>query len=269
MRQSTLGWWLSVFPVKVKSCEEPSKQLKPLEKKKITKVKVEKNNRKFIMEESLIQKKPRILCLHGFRTSGAILKKQIGKWPETLLHNLDLHFLDAPFPANGKSDVEGFFDPPYFEWYRSNKDFTEYINFEESIAYIEDYMVMHGPFDGLLGFSQGAFISAAVPSMQAEGVVLTKVEKIKFVVIISGAKFGGINIGQPKLAANAFSSPIHCPSIHFIGEADFLKEGGIDLMQSFVNPVVIHHPRGHTVPKLDEKSLQTMVSFIETIQRIP
>ncbi|KAL5820037.1 hypothetical protein ACOSQ3_024005 [Xanthoceras sorbifolium] len=216
--------------------------------------------------ESLIQMKPRILCLHGFRTSGAILKKQIGKWPQTLLQNLDLHFLDAPFPAKGKSDVEGIFDPPYFEWYRSNQDFTEYENFEESIAYIGDYMEMHGPFDGLLGFSQGAFISAAVPGMQTEGVALTKAEKIKFVIIISGAKFGGIKFGQPKLAANAFSSPIHCPSLHFIGEADFLKQGGVDLMQSFVNPVVIYHPKGHTVPKLDEKSLQTMVSFIETIQ---
>ena len=28
------------------------------------------------------------------------------------------------------------------------------MNFEQSIAYIEDYMVTHGPFDGLLGFSQ-------------------------------------------------------------------------------------------------------------------
>lgn len=71
--------------------------------------------------ENQLQNKPRILCLHGFRTSAEILKKLVGKWPETVLGNLDLVFLDAPFPAQGKSDVEGLFDPPYYEWFQSNQ----------------------------------------------------------------------------------------------------------------------------------------------------
>ncbi|KAJ0097444.1 hypothetical protein Patl1_28284 [Pistacia atlantica] len=41
---------------------------------------------------------------------------------------------------------------------------------------------------------------------------------------------------EPKLAANAFSSPIQCPSLHFIGESDFLKQGGTTLLESFVDP---------------------------------
>lgn len=48
------------------------------------------------------------------------------------------------------------------------QDFTEYVNFEESLAFIEDYMVKHGPFDGLLGFSQGAILSAGLPGLQAQ-----------------------------------------------------------------------------------------------------
>ncbi|KAK3042930.1 hypothetical protein RJ639_001006, partial [Escallonia herrerae] len=47
-------------------------------------------------------------------------------------------------------------------------------------------MIKHGPFDGLLGFSQGATLSAAWPEMQKEGVALSKVPKIKFLIIISG-----------------------------------------------------------------------------------
>lgn len=31
---------------------------------------------------------------------------------------------------------------------------TEYINFDECLSFIEDYMLKNGPFDGLLGFSQ-------------------------------------------------------------------------------------------------------------------
>uniref|UniRef100_A0A164ZKK9 Serine hydrolase FSH domain-containing protein n=1 Tax=Daucus carota subsp. sativus TaxID=79200 RepID=A0A164ZKK9_DAUCS len=51
------------------------------------------------------------------------------------------------------------------------------------------------------------------------------------------------------------------------GETDFLKPHGTDLLESFVDPVVIHHPRGHTIPRLDDKGLETMLSFLEKIQK--
>ncbi|XP_028109899.1 esterase AAEL000016-like isoform X2 [Camellia sinensis] len=192
------------------------------------------------------EKKPRILCLHGFRTSGEILKKQMGRWPEMVLGRLDLVFLDGPCPAAGQSDVQGFFDPPYYEWFQ---------------------------------FRQGAIISAALPGMQLHGVALTKVPKIKFLIIMSGAKLGGSKLisggrfegskfGLPKIAANVFSSTVKCPSLHIIGEADFLKETGIELLESFEEPVVIDHPKGHTIARLDEKGLKTMLSFIEKVKEI-
>lgn len=71
--------------------------------------------------EGTIVRKPRFLCLHGFRTSGEIMKIQLHKWPQSVLDRLDLVFLDAPFPCQGKSDVEGIFDPPYYEWFQFNK----------------------------------------------------------------------------------------------------------------------------------------------------
>ncbi|KAG7539300.1 Serine hydrolase FSH [Arabidopsis suecica] len=219
-------------------------------------------------ENHLKPKNPRILCLHGFRTSGRILQAGIGKWPDTILRDLDLDFLDAPFPATGKSDVERFFDPPYYEWYQASKGFKEYRNFEECLAYIEDYMLKNGPFDGLLGFSQGAFLTAAIPGMQEQGTALTKVPKVKFLVIISGAKFPGLMFGEPKAAVNAFSSPVRCPSLHFIGERDFLKTEGEVLVESFVEPVVIHHSGGHIIPKLDTKAEEKVLSFFQGIRQM-
>ncbi|KAE8056983.1 hypothetical protein FH972_013709 [Carpinus fangiana] len=213
--------------------------------------------------EGEIVRKPRFLCLHGFRTSGEILKKQLGKWPESVLQKIDLVFADGPFPSQGKSDVEEIFDPPYYEWFQFNKEFTEYTNFDECLAFIEDFMIKHGPFDGLLGFSQGAILSAGLPGLQAKGVALTKVPKIKFLVVIGGAKFKASSVAE-----NAYSSPIQCPSLHFLGETDFLKPYGKELLESCVDSVVVHHPKGHTIPRLDEKSLQTVESFIERIQRM-
>lgn len=51
----------------------------------------------------------------------------------------------------------------------------------------------------------------------------TKVPKIKFVILIAGAKFLGFKFGQPKLAVNAFSSPVQCPSLHIIGQHKIQK----------------------------------------------
>ncbi|XP_015057890.1 esterase AGAP003155-like [Solanum pennellii] len=215
-----------------------------------------------------MEKKLRILCLHGFRGSGEILKKLIFRWPESVIGKLDLVFLDAPFPAQGKSPLEGFFDPPYFEWFQSNKDFTEFYNFEECLEYIEDFMLKNGPFDGVLGFSQGAVLGAAIPGMQSDGVALTKVPKIKFVIIISGAKFGGPTYGIPKLVANTFSSTINCPSLHFLGEADFQRKDGEILLECFVDTQVIHHPKGHTIPRLDDSNVEVMLGFIEKFQQV-
>jgi len=45
-----------------------------------------------------------------------------------------------------------------------------------------------------------------------QGVALTKVPKIKFLVVIGGAKFRASSV-----AKNAYSSPIQCPSLHFLG----------------------------------------------------
>ncbi|XVF15269.1 hypothetical protein REPUB_Repub09cG0136500 [Reevesia pubescens] len=217
---------------------------------------------------SQIERKPRILCLHGFRTSAEILKKVVLQWPATVLEKLDLVFLDGPYPAQGKSGAEGIFYPPYYEWFQTNEDFSEFTNFEECLAYIEDYMTKNGPFDGFLGFSQGAVLSAALPGMQRDGVALTKVPKIKFMIIISAGGFEGAKFGNRKLTETAFSSPLACPSLHFIGETDFMKPESIVLLEYFVDPTVINHPEGHTVPKLDEKSTEVMLGFIEMIQKM-
>ncbi|KAH1260159.1 Rhodanese-like domain-containing protein 6 [Glycine max] len=221
-----------------------------------------------VMEDHESQRKVRILCLHGFRTSGEILKQLVLRWPEPVLQKLELVFLDGPFPAQGRSDVEGIFDPPYFEWFQANEEFTEYTNFEECLAYIEDYMLKNGPFDGFLSFSQGAILAAALPGMQAQGVALGKVDKIKFLIEISGAKFGENRFGMPKLASNAFSKPIDCPSLHFIGEKDFMKAESIALLEAFQDPVVIHHPRGHTVPKLDGVKLEVVGERYRKLQLV-
>ncbi|MFS8009663.1 putative serine hydrolase FSH, alpha/Beta hydrolase [Helianthus anomalus] len=65
--------------------------------------------------------------------------------------------------------------------------------------------------------NKGTMLAAIIPGMQREGVALTKVPKVKFLIIASGAKFGSSKFGIPKLASASFSTPITTPSLHLIG----------------------------------------------------
>ncbi|XP_019260516.1 PREDICTED: uncharacterized protein LOC109238497 isoform X2 [Nicotiana attenuata] len=184
--------------------------------------------------ENKSEKKPRVLCLHGHGASAEILKKEMELgWPQTVLEKLDLVFLNGPFLLQDKVDSHGIFHPPYYEW-----------------------------------FQKGAIVTATMPGMQRERVALTKVPNIKFVIIISGFKFGAPEFGCPKLAANAYSSPIETPSLHFIGEKEAKKTSEEELVKCFVNPVVIHHPEGHKVPNLDAESVETVITFINKVKKI-
>ncbi|QCD97164.1 Serine hydrolase FSH [Vigna unguiculata] len=77
-------------------------------------------------------------------------------------------FPDGKFPAGGKSDIEGIFPPPYYEWFQFEKDFTVYFNLDECISYLCEYITANGPFHGFLGFSQGATLCALLLGYQAQ-----------------------------------------------------------------------------------------------------
>lgn len=47
-----------------------------------------------------------------------------------------------------------------------------------------------------------------------------------------------------------------------------MKPYGTELIDLFKNPVVVNHPKGHTVPRLDEKSLEKVTAFIDTIEHL-
>ncbi|CAA6661948.1 unnamed protein product [Spirodela intermedia] len=170
------------------------------------------------------KKKMKILCLHGFRTSGSFLRKQISRWDPSIFSSFDLVFPDGIFPAGGKSDIERIFPPPYFEWFQFNKEFTEYENLDACISFLCEYIATNGPFDGYLGFSQGATIAALLLGYQA-----------KLFVSISGSKFR-----DPAICEAAYGKPIEVNSLP-----------SEDLVTAFVDPLIIRHPYGHIVPRLD------------------
>ncbi|EHA8587088.1 dihydrofolate reductase [Cocos nucifera] len=212
------------------------------------------------LEKEVNSKKMKVLCLHGFRTSGSFLRKQISKWDSSIFQDFHLDFPDGIFPASGKSDVEGIHPPPYFEWFQFNMDFTEYTNLEACILHLCEYMTKNGPFDGMLGFSQGATLSALLIGYQAKEKILKDHPPIKFLVSISGSKFR-----DPRICDIAYKDPIKVKSVHFIGDKDWLRQPSEELAAAFDSPLILRHPQGHTVPRLDEITVKQLSEWTASI----
>lgn len=248
--------------------------------------------------DEMRRSKLRVLCLHSFRTSGEILREQVrlAGWEETLGDLVEFHVMDAPHPASGPvpPDVLAFFpDVPYREWWNateradpdgSGRKTMTYVGLEESLERVKREFDERGPFDGVLGFSQGATLTTILaakgvadawgPFADANASRDASRPKPKkppvFAVCVSGAAARTREADATYRAARdananatgASNSPT--PSLHIIGEADRVVPPPASeraAARCFVDPVVARHPRGHVVPRLLEGD-----AFIETVR---
>lgn len=219
------------------------------------------------LSSSDLPKRLKLLCLHSFRTSGKIFQEQFKRSGlDTALSDIaELVYVDAPIAATGPplDDVEPYFDPPFYEWWTSTKGADQkwtYTGWDRSFAAVEEHLQRHGPYDGLLGFSQGAGLAAVLTGLQSRGHLLQDVPAFKCVVLVAGFK------SREPLHAPAFEVPIAVPSVHLIGELDAMRAAGLQLLPQFQNPVHIAHRRGHVIPRLSRDEIQELRAFLERVQ---
>lgn len=112
--------------------------------------------------------------------------------------------------------------------------------FDVSLAYLKTVFSQAGPFDGILGFSQGAAMAAAVPARRGGEMVF------RFVILCSGF---ALNLPVPERV------PINCPSLHIFGneqgnDRQIANQASRDLAAAFEEgcSVTIEHDSGHIIP---------------------
>jgi len=112
---------------------------------------------------------------------------------------------------------------------------------EESVKLVEKVWKEKGPFDGLMGFSQGACLVSLLASMSK---MRTVQMKPRFYVFFSG--FKSLCVAHSK----HYTECIEVPSLHVYGETDAVitSERSKELTDRFVNPSIILHKGGHFVP---------------------
>ncbi|KAJ5982210.1 hypothetical protein N7451_012310 [Penicillium sp. IBT 35674x] len=169
-------------------------------------------------------------------------------------------------------------------WWQSDNVDGEYPDLETGLESTISVLKDSGPFDGIIGFSQGGAMAGMIASLlegnrkdsfarfQSHGGIeypdafaSLNHPGFKFLVSISG-------YATSHPAYRAFYEPyIETPSLHLLGSSD--KVVGKDASMRFVescqspnkkrNPVVIWHPGGHSIPN-GKAELDPVVRFIKS-----
>ncbi|XP_021928353.1 esterase OVCA2 [Zootermopsis nevadensis] len=213
------------------------------------------------MYNDIKSKLPKILCLHGYRQNGDVFKHKLGALRKALKKHAKLFFVTAPnkLPSAEDSslcseDVQksAFGTDMMFD---SKKQSDVCLGFENSLALIEETFEKQGPFDGLLGFSQGAAFVGILCGMQETNWL--KYE-FNFAIMVAGFK----SLCHPHL--NYYFKQSSVPSLHVYGTNDKVisREMSELLMEHFVHTEIIEHPGGHFVPASGPQR-QGYISFLE------
>ncbi|XP_058809948.1 esterase OVCA2 [Phymastichus coffea] len=200
--------------------------------------------------------KLKILAIHGFRQSDKIFSAKLGSLRKSFKKEVDFLFIKAPHkvPIENKSDcieepAENANEFEQYGWWFNTEDkifkATELSNksvgFDESLELVKNALLEQGPFDGILGFSQGGSFVSILCAMQQKNVLSSKFD---FAIIISGFK----SLCQPHQMF--YDEQIMLPTLHVFGDSDKVipTKMAKELSELFVNKQVVLHDGGHYIP---------------------
>jgi acetyl esterase/lipase len=209
--------------------------------------------------------KLRILCLHGYHGSGHVLRAQMAAFSASLESLAEFVFLDAPSlsasdygwwhavnkeldPAGGDPGVDG---PRrhYKGWARTR---------DAIVACFE----AQGPFDGILGFSQGAALAGLLVGLRSTDgrATVERPLRFDFAILVSGFPSNDPELARLYERRDAYD----LPSLHVVGRSDGIVPiaDSRALAAHFAGPVIAEHSGGHIVAS-DRSVTERARAFLE------
>ena len=110
----------------------------------------------------------KILCLHGYGQHEQSMKSTFSGIDKMLYqqYKAELHFVMGPHQVTNFKKEQGY------AWFTVGSDDLEaffgakkYYGIEESVSKIKQYIQDNGPFDGIIGFSQGSVLTTILLGM--------------------------------------------------------------------------------------------------------
>lgn len=185
--------------------------------------------------------KLKVLCLHGYRQNGESFRSKIGSFRKFVNKFAEFTFLDAPHiapPIDSSAETDGMvLKLSYIKhllkslleyqksWWFNKEDGTfkgtnkcgPAFGFEESLRLVEKTWIEQGPFQGLLGFSQGAcFVGLLCALAEQEKTTIDP----QFAIMGAGFRSGSL------AHINYYQHPVTIPTIHIYGDTDDIINKG-------------------------------------------
>ena len=207
-------------------------------------------------------RRPRVLCLHAFRTNSRILEMQMRmSGQEALLaEHLELVFADAPHEctpaeeARQKEAVRRFFPKAsmgaYREWFNASSvdtggeggAYVPYAYKDESIRHVATLLATASPpFDGLRGFSQGGSLAVWIAALQEQGQLELACPPLKWIWVQSARP------PRDPSCMHLFVAPLRIPcfiSYHADDPEVRPDETRALIARCLDAPVVVERPKG-------------------------
>ncbi|KAF8927567.1 serine hydrolase FSH [Dissophora ornata] len=253
----------------------------------------------------------RILCLHGYTQNSISFTKKTAVFRKALKDIADLVYVTAPHivpiptlstPEEREDDQLENLEPeavPY-GWWTSSPERPQYKGFDQSLAGLREVLEKQGPFDGVMGFSQGASM-ASILQLLLERPHLSptmtgcKHDPFKFAIIVSGFeprdseklawytnKYPVLQSRKPEDINDSDVTPneedkenvepkyihgVQGASMHVIGRGDVIiePERSEELLKhyQYKTPVTLYHDGGHYLPS-NAASRQAYKSFVQS-----
>jgi hypothetical protein len=207
----------------------------------------------------------KILVLHSFRQNGSILRRATKKLASDLKPFATLHYANAPLSYSPTGEMhqellKAFGTLPEVsyqrQWWNASPGNKIYHHLDVSFHYLDQLFKAEGPFDGIIGFSQGGALTGILCAMLAQQRNGNSTElssnstisniSFKFAILISGFP-SRADAHQHLMKPNSITG---IPSLHILGNKDDLvdNERTRSLAACFENSLLIEHSGGHFTP---------------------
>ena len=213
-------------------------------------------------------RKLRILCLHGIYNNIEVMQYQLDYYMYIFRDYIDFEIINAPFVYEHVFDpvVKEKFKGPFYGWYAIDFENKRRIKVIEGIEYLINYINDNGPFDGLLGFSQGSILARIILKREEFGSLLPKltVDSPKFAILFSSVVS---KLSTPTTKDKEFydilTGKYEEPILFIYGEQEISEDTVSESIINTGNITTIVHNGGHYVPKFVNKEMSIFGNFIK------
>ncbi|KAJ2745604.1 hypothetical protein GGI20_002039 [Coemansia sp. BCRC 34301] len=178
--------------------------------------------------------KLRVLCLHGYAQSASKFRARTGPLRRLLKADMELVYIDAPHLSTEYAAADSL------AWW--NQGNTSAAEIDVSLDVVSRTLKNEGPFDGVLGFSQGAGLAAILMACCRP--------RLGFAILVAGFYPLDVARFEDALAAQGV---IQTRTLVVIGAADLIvapERGHLLASRAFAADAatVLTHEGGHHMP---------------------